>query len=297
MDTDEGLGGLYDGFEAYRTVIEADYRSLLTKGLVVPDTNVFLNLYRYNEQTRNDLFTVLRGLGDRLWVPRQVMVEFWRNRETVLLDPRDTDKTAKEMGAHRDDAISTFRSWANRVGLPSKRTEELGNVLSKAFGEVIDGVGELADDDASQFASDTGKDPVLAGLVPILNGRVGKGLDETDYKKALEEAKRRTEEKRPPGYKDAGRPGDYLIWFETLREAKQRHLDVLIVTGDVKEDWWRQEHGKQRGPRPELAEEMRHFAGTRLFMLRPESLLLHAREILRVECAMSRCRTSSESLR
>jgi PIN like domain len=156
-------------------------------------------------------------------------------------------------------------------------------VLSKAFGEVIDGVGELADDDASQFASDTGKDPVLAGLVPILNGRVGKGLDETEYKKTLEEAKRRAEEKRPPGYKDAGRPGDYLIWVETLREAKQRHLDVLIVTGDVKEDWWRQEHGKQRGPRPELAEEMRHFAGTRLFMLRPESLLLHAREILRVE--------------
>lgn len=59
-------GGLYDGFEAYRTPSDADYRSLLTDGLVVPDTNVFLNLYRYNEQTRDDLFTVLRGLGDRL---------------------------------------------------------------------------------------------------------------------------------------------------------------------------------------------------------------------------------------
>ncbi len=46
--------GLYDGFEAYRTPTEVDYRRLLTSGLVVPDTNVFLNLYRYNDETRTD---------------------------------------------------------------------------------------------------------------------------------------------------------------------------------------------------------------------------------------------------
>ena len=68
--------GLYDGFEGYRTATEAEYRHLLTDGLVIPDTNVFLNLYRYNEQTRSDLLTVLNGLGNRLWVPRQVMEEF-----------------------------------------------------------------------------------------------------------------------------------------------------------------------------------------------------------------------------
>jgi hypothetical protein len=56
-------GGLFDGFESYRTPTEADYRSLLRKGLVVPDTNVFLNLYRYNERTRNDFLSVLNALG------------------------------------------------------------------------------------------------------------------------------------------------------------------------------------------------------------------------------------------
>jgi len=80
-------GGLFDGFESYRTPTETDYRGLLTSGLVVPDTNVFLNLYRWNEHTRNDFLSVLNELGDRLWVPRQVMAEFWRNREKVLQDP------------------------------------------------------------------------------------------------------------------------------------------------------------------------------------------------------------------
>jgi hypothetical protein len=284
----EDAGGLYDGFEAYRTPSDEDYRGLLTEGVVVPDTNVFLNLYRYNEQTRDDLFTVLRGLGDRLWVPRQVMVEFWRNRESVLRDPRDTDKTAKELSAQRDEAVSGFRAWANRVGLALQRTSELAGVLAEAFGKVIDGVSELADDDATDFARNTGKDPVLAGLEPILRGRVGTGLRESAHEKALAEAKRRAEAQQPPGYKDlskggTGLAGDYLIWVEVLEEAQRRKRDVLIVTGDVKEDWWRRERGELRGPRPELVEEMRQAAGVRLFMLRPESLVVHARQVLRVQ--------------
>lgn len=289
QESGEVNNGLYEGFEGYRTATDADYRHLLTDGLVVPDTNVFLNLYRYNEQTRNDLFTVLSGLGDRLWVPHQVVLEFWRNRESVLRDPRDTDKTSAELGAQREEAVGIFRAWANRVGLSSERGDQLISVLTTAFGEVIAGVGELADDDASQFTRDTSKDPVLAGLEPILRGHVGKRMDQADYETALQEAKRRGEKKQPPGYKDSGKQdpaaaaGDYLIWTQILREAKRRERDVLIVTGDVKEDWWRREHGELRGPRPELVEEMRLSSGVRLFMMRPETLLLHASQILQVE--------------
>jgi hypothetical protein len=47
--------GLFGGFEGYRTPTEDDYRRVFTEGLVVPDSNVLLNLYRYNEQTRSDL--------------------------------------------------------------------------------------------------------------------------------------------------------------------------------------------------------------------------------------------------
>src|SRR5690242_11422468 len=39
--------------------------------------------------------------------------------------------------------------------------------------------------------------------------------------------------------------GDYLVWTQVLREARQRQCDVLLVTGDVKEDWWRRTpHGE-----------------------------------------------------
>jgi hypothetical protein len=77
--------------------------------------------------------------------------------------------------------------------------------------------------------------------------------------------------------------GDFLVWEQTLVEAARRTVDVLFITGDVKEDWWREESGERRGPRLELVQELHARAGVRLFMLRPTSLLEHARKHLGVE--------------
>ena len=71
---------------------------------------------------------------------------------------------------------------------------------------------------------------------------------------------------------DLGRNGHRVSW-----------LNVLFVTGDIKGDWWHKEHGEVEGPLPELAYEMRVIAGVRLFMLRPESLLVHAGKVLSIQ--------------
>jgi hypothetical protein len=103
----------------------------------------------------------------------------------------------------------------------------------------------------------------------------------------------RIENSIPPGYKDKGKvrgeegeakaAGDYLLWMQVIEEVKARGVDVLLVTGDVKEDWWRKEDGEIRGPRLELVQEMKHLTGRRLIMLRPESLLFHAKKLLAIE--------------
>jgi hypothetical protein len=276
--------GLYDGFDAYRTATEEDYRELLTSGLVVVDTNVYLDLYRYSNQTRADFFMILQRLGDCLWVPPQVMLEFWRNRESRLQDPRDTKRTSDDLTAQSEDAASTVRGWANRVGLPTLQSEKLVGILSEAFDNVIVAVGELADENAKQFMTDTNKDPVLAGLAPILQGRVGRSIDEEQHELDVAEARRRIDERIAPGWKDAKKGdefalGDCLIWLQTKRETQRRGQNILIVTEDAKKDWWRIDRGERRGPLPELAQEMRQSTGHRLFMLRTQSFVLHARKI------------------
>jgi len=279
--------GLYDGFEGYRTPGLEDYQQALGNGLVVPDANVLLNLYRYTDRAREDLLSVLERLGSQLWVPHQVLVEFWRNRDAVLRDPRETERIGREMADQRDKALSAFRAWSNRVSLPTERAGALGGELSRGFEAVIAEVERFSDHSAIEAARDTSADQVLAKLEALLAGRVGVAFDEPTQAAALTEGLRRVSEREPPGYLDKKKDdeaaaGDYLVWEQVLVEAEARGCDVVFITADVKEDWWRREAGELRGPRLELVAELRARAQSRLFMLRPTRLLELAREVLKV---------------
>jgi hypothetical protein len=284
---DDETSGLFTGFDAYITASDDDYRHLLTDGLVVLDTNVLLNLYRYTTDAREDMFNVLDRVRDRLWIPHQVLAEFWRNRDSVLRDPRDTNKAARELNEDRERTVSTLQAWANRVSLAPERSRGLLEALDKGFETVLAAIDEYEDEGAVEAARDTSKDEVLVRLDAVLKGSCGKSLEKTAHATAIEEGLRRVEARVPPGYLDKKKgeeraAGDYILWNQVLIEAKSRRMDVLLVTGDVKEDWWRKEQGEWRGPRPELAEEMRQFAGQRLFMLRPTTFLERARTLLAI---------------
>jgi hypothetical protein len=282
-------GDLYTGFESYRTPTKADYESLFSGGMIVLDANVLLDLYLYHKTTRDVFISVLVNLQGHIWAPHQVLKEFWKNRDSKLRDPRESDATSRDLQSRSIAAVSTLRAWSNRVRLPKAKTDQLSDMLSQAFEAVTAEVEKVAADDGREFAHDTNRDPLLLAIAPIFRGRVGPPFNAKDYAAAAEEARLRIKERRPPGYMDGGKDGsgpigDYLVWAQILREAMNRKQDVLFVTSDDKEDWWRQDKDKKSlGPRPELAVELETACGKRLFMLPPDSLLYWAREILGIE--------------
>ena len=280
-EADAAANGIFDGgFETYRTVTQEDYRSLLTSGLVVLDTNTLLNLYRYHEKTRQDLIEIFTRIRDRLWVPHQVMFEFWQGRPSVISSrSREIENIITSLLNSSSDLERAIRTWSNRIGLHHVKTAEIVNTIESAVSAVIEKIHELSADSAFELAEDTARDPIISMLSSILNGRVGHPLSAEELQNARKEAMRRFADHRPPGWKDRKKDnpeGNYVIWVQTLQEAKHRGVDVLLVTGDVKDDWWRKEQGEAKGPLPELVHEMRAIARVRLFMLRPESLLVHA---------------------
>jgi hypothetical protein len=279
---------LFDGFGAYRTPTRGDFAGVLARGMVVPDANVLLNLYRYTDRAREDLMGVLRALGERLWVPRQVVEEFWRNREGVIGDARGIgERAAGEMEGHCAAAVRTLRAWGNRVALGEEDLRGLEEELAGAFGRVRARIAEVGAGERGGVGHDTGVDPVVRGLEEVLAGRVGEGFGADEAEGLAEVGRGRVARRVPPGYMDAqkegdGALGDFFVWEQILRAAAGSGSDVLFVTADAKEDWWRKERGANRGPRPELAEELRARGGGRLFMLSPRRFLEEAAAILRV---------------
>lgn len=275
-------GGLYAGFEAYRTHSSEELRHALRSCLVVFDTNVLLNLYRYNEETRASIVDVMSALGDRRWVPHQVLEEFWRNRERALSDPLgQVQQTSNELEKLRAAAVEQLRMWVNRAALNSSEEEAVESSLDAAFGAAQGLLDGLIDEEGVSRAKNTRNDRVLDSLESVLAGKVGPPMSAEDYTSAIKEGHRRVEAGEPPGFGDAkkanrggeGAAGDYLVWEQVLREASTRQMPVLFVTGDVKRDWWRFEGSSPRGPRVELARELNSRCGQDLVMLRPETLL------------------------
>ncbi|WP_142233101.1 PIN-like domain-containing protein [Streptomyces calvus] len=279
--------GLFDDFGAFRTATTADFTDVLTGGLVAPDANVLLNLYRYTEQARTDLLQALGALENRLWVPHQVLVEFWRNRENTIADARSTGtKAAADVAGHAAQTVKTLRTWANHVALPDDEFDRLRTQLSEVFDDVQETIVKVGEGEWQNITPDTSTDPVITRLEPTLAGRVGAPLSRDDHDRAVKEGMRRVEQRIPPGFMDRkkdgdGASGDYLVWEQILREAARRKCDVLFVTADGKEDWWRKEQGFSRGPRPELTAELKARGGGRLFMLSPKRFLEVAAPILK----------------
>lgn len=297
--------GIFDGFVEYRSPSAEDYRRLFDRGMIVVDTNVLLTLYRSNHRTRDDLLTVLEQLGERLWVPHQVLVEFWRNRENPSVlghhraRARDAHAALSKAGRSANDALDR---WLKQVHVGDE--DEINGTIAehrRQLDEVLQSIQSLitgqADGDALAGASDTNADPVLAHLERILAGRVGLPLSPEQHEAAAQEAKRRGEAEEPPGYEDFKNKsedlaiGDYLVWEQILVEGAFRACEVLLVTGDSKEDWWKLRDGDVPArPRAELVQEMLGRTGHRLFMVQPSGLLEQAQSVLdlKVESASVR---------
>lgn len=287
------MNGLYDGeFAGFKIASPEEIDTALGEAVVAIDANVLLDLYRFRPQTSQDLIKTLSSLGDRLVVPHQALREFWRHRQRSQGSPRSATKTATDAlaksGRSMCDALTT---WAKAVGVDD---DELSELTGRVDGFLNALKGELQhvleDADAGRAG-----DQILEQLEELLAGRVTPPLDHEEWTECLAEAKRRIEAEEPPGYKDAekqdsdspeGGAGDYLVWYQATRYAKELARDLLIVTRDEKEDWWWRQQSDFIGPRPELTLEFHSLTGRRLFLMRPADLLARA-SVLEVEVDQS----------
>jgi hypothetical protein len=269
----------FEHFYAYGDDVIA---AAMTTGLVVPDTNVLLNLYRFQATARDELFGALEKLSDRLWIPHQVGHEFHRNRLEVIAQQ---EQFFRDTRGEVDSSIAALRrkvrAFQTRIALSKDDLLEIDDSIG-ALQKLITGEVAKAEKANEVRLKDRDSDTVLARLEKLFEDRVGSPMESKELEEAHAEADRRIRHRIPPGYKDAdkdtGDPaGDYLIWRQLLSEAAKRRIPVVLISDDEKEDWIRREHNVPLGARQELREEMTREAGVPLLIMTTEIFLRHAK--------------------
>lgn len=227
-------------FKGYSRYSDKEYQEIWEQAIIVVDANILLNFYRYSNETRSELYEVLKTLKKRLWIPYQVAYEYFKNKEKVMVEANnDFDKLLK-------DAESCFSNIINKVKeKPSKRLKCKDNLLKslensqKEIEKII-----IADKDNSKKQASEEKVEEL--IFELFDNSIGLPIVSEEYEKVKEEGIRRFKEKIPPGYKDSEKDenGDYYIFYSLIKYAKENSKHIIFITDDVKEDWFTKRFGE-----------------------------------------------------
>jgi predicted nucleic acid-binding protein len=262
-----------------------EFDRMWEEGMFVVDTNVLLNLYRYSRSTRDELLRVLRALENKLFLPHQVGREFLERRLEIVRKQREGFSNLRQRvtGVRREMETELRKVLRLRPGedLPDGLRNALEEIPLSGYG-VLSGRLEALETDLPQPSNSPDDDEVWAAVEELVAGKVGPPYGNEEMHEAEAEAERRRSDKIPPGFKDQ-RPGDYVLWRQTIDAAKRSGRPVVLITDDRKEDWWWIEHGETIGPRSALVAEMRKEAGVHFYMYTPDRLMSETRERLDIE--------------
>lgn len=252
---------------------DADYEAAWNEGILTVDANVILDLYRYNQSTREALLAALESFKGRLWISNQTANEFIKNRRVVITETRNEfDKAKKpleDLEKALTIAVDAIRSC--RV-IPRELSASLDETVREACQSLRDGI----DEERAKAPDYDHEDEIVRRLEAALDGGIGE--QPGDLEDLLKEAERRKNEKIPPGYMDNGKDGvgfagDFLMWSEILAHGKESGLPMMLVTSETKEDWWEKKSGKTLNPRLELLQEAFLKTGRKILIYHTDQFL------------------------
>lgn len=67
-------------------------KNIWEESIIVIDTNVLLNLYRYTKETSDQILELLDKYKENLWMPHHVGLEYHYNRKSVILEQRGSNE-------------------------------------------------------------------------------------------------------------------------------------------------------------------------------------------------------------
>lgn len=277
-------------FSAYRD--NYLYDEILTKDkmIVTVDANVLLNLYRYEDSTKNEILSLFKNLkksgGLNLWLPHHVALEFNTNRKSLL---KDNEERLKKISTN-------FVKFKKEVNSLSTIAGKKGNLqtLKDELGESFDKIQNSIDKHSRLLSKKAGKDKLVDEVFDLFDGIVGAPYSNEKLMLIRDEGNVRFENGVPPGFEDVGKSnvkvhngqyieskyGDLVIWFQMIDEARKKNIPLLLISEDVKGDWYSKDFGRVN---PELISEFKDKAKQDFFALTVSDFQRHFSKRIKFE--------------
>ncbi|SBS27245.1 hypothetical protein MSP8887_00585 [Marinomonas spartinae] len=217
------------------------------KILVAFDTNVLLNLYRYEKTIVDDIVQLMRSLKENrhfeVWLPHQVALEFNFNRKSVI---RNQERSVYII----ENKFKSFKKDLEGVSKIGGKKSELFSLKSE-LSQDFESINEIIKSHLPKKSSSNKVDVVIKKIYDLFDGNVGDSYNSSVMEEIELEGEYRYKHGIPPGFEDDSKStiysysgikvnakyGDLILWKQLIDKAKEDDISVVFVSGDVKGDW------------------------------------------------------------
>lgn len=226
--------------------------------IIIPDTNVFLNVYCYSPEFSEFALECLRKVSDAIYLPSTVRLEYEKHYRGEFSNMKKRIATA---GQETEKQITTakqkiLKTCENLERLQFRDIDILRSILESKLDEVQKAFDGFFEDRATLYLIQhawAGTDYLRMLVESIVSsGRVMPALTQEEIYRWCEEGEKRYKNEIPPGFKDAKNKdgvrkySDLILWNEILRFAKTNRKNIIFVTNDLKADWWEINEGNKQ---------------------------------------------------
>lgn len=264
-------------FPGYCKKTESEIKKIWENGIIIFDTNVLLNLYRYSDATRNTILDLISKFSEQIYLQHQAGLEYNKNRYEVIAEQ---DKAYREFLDKITQIQKDLQSNNKPPFLSTKIDKNLNSVFEDVSAEVQESIQKYCD-----YLKD---DPIYNRISELFDNRITEPFTKERMEEIYKEGEERYKLKIPPGFEDEKTKegnrkfGDLILWKQVIEKAKELKKDVILITDERKIDWWwKIKDGRNMGPRQELVEEIKNQANVDFHMYSSERFLSYGQSFLK----------------
>ena len=256
-------------FKGYSKYSDNEYKQIWEDGIIVIDTNILLNFYRYSNETREELYKTLEAVKDRLWIPYQVAYEYFKDKKIVITD------TYKAFNELLSETKSCFNKLSNTIENTATKQLKCKNDVLKKLNTYYKEIHNIIKTEQESKKENANEEKVENLIFNLFNNSIGDKIIGDEYEKMKEEGLNRIRNKIPPGYKDSNKEenGDYYIFYSMIKYAKEKQKHIIFITDDTKEDWFIRILGEKKGGDYRLLNEFYKETGKLLLIYTSDGFL------------------------
>lgn len=251
-----------DNFPGYYPLSDEQMKAFLSEAIIVFDVSALLDLFRIEESLSQKVLEVLKNpnIKNRLWIPYDVACLYHQQMNAeIFCQMNNIDSTLAHLKSCKDTVTS------------SKSYPYLPMDLRTKLEEVIGKIDDFCKSQKEALVNCLKTSSIKSSLGSLFQSKMGNSYTEAELEKVYKEANERFPKLIPPGYlltdlsDNRKKYHDLIIWKQILAYAKDKHKDVILVTGKIKEDWYYVVKEEEVVPRQELINEFMGVTGKRYY--------------------------------